>query len=482
MSATYLMSWESESARWVKMHNGFRYRITCAELKVPPTKQESYLAANEWWREKLTEIGPKKRKEIIPRPDQEEAINEMDRRIEYARRFRPEILKDLEKRKDEILREDDSYLHDVDEDRISGAVTLLELAGWERPKNLDSVTLKVLFGRQELWHERYRQANLNVGGNQISAFLDKYLDTIRVKLKPASFYEIQNYFNRLLDDGCVFIRTTCAASLNEKTVSSHFDWLVKKEYQYQTHNKYLGFFRSFIKWLYTENILEKLPRNLNERRHRKNIIHKEIKRYSNLIDVLRSLPDQQKLWALLALNCGMTAADIGQTSWEQIDKNEWILTRRRVKTGDIKSTPTVRYRLWRETIHLLKKVNSRRGLIFRTSNGQPMYCCWYENGKMKKKDLLSSYWQRLKPKPTITLGKFKSVASTELKKKAILRSYVEYFLGHAASKLSDIHYSAEIDEPFFEALEFIRKELKITCLFTKKSKKPPQSSKRNDRT
>lgn len=477
MSATYLMSWESESSRWVKMHNGFRYRITCAELKVPPTKQESYLAANEWWREKLIEIGPKKRKEIIPRPDQEEAINEMNNRIEYARRFRPALLKALEKRKDEILHEDDSYLHNVDDDQINGALTLLKMAGWERPKQLDPVVLKILFGKQELWDERYRQANINVVENQISSSIDRYLETIRVKLKPASFYEIQNYFNRLLEDECVFTRTTCAASLNEKTVSSHFDWLIKKGYQYQTHNKYLGFFRSFIKWIYTENILETLPRNLNERKHRKKRIHKEIKRYSNLIDVIRSLPDQQKLWALLALNCGMTAADIGQTSWEQIDQDHWVLTRRRVKTGDNESTPTVRYRLWRETIQLLKKVGSRKGLIFQTNNGKPMYCCWYENGKMKKKDLLSSYWQRLNPKPAISLGKFKSVAATELKKKAVLRSYVDYFLGHAASKLSDIHYSAEIDEPFFEALAFIRRELKIPCIFPKKSKIILQSSK-----
>ncbi|HEY7427681.1 MAG TPA: hypothetical protein VH682_25850, partial [Gemmataceae bacterium] len=52
-----LMSWEgSPNFRWVKMHKGVRYRVTCEELQTQRTKEGSIVKANEWWRKKILEL------------------------------------------------------------------------------------------------------------------------------------------------------------------------------------------------------------------------------------------------------------------------------------------------------------------------------------------------------------------------------------------------------------------------------------------
>jgi len=87
MGSQYLMSWEGGTKnRWVKMHNGVRYRISCSELNSPNTKEDSYLAANKWWRKKLNSIGPKKKKGANSIPDQEDSIQELDKWIDFADR------------------------------------------------------------------------------------------------------------------------------------------------------------------------------------------------------------------------------------------------------------------------------------------------------------------------------------------------------------------------------------------------------------
>ena len=56
MSWLYKMTWEKSKQRWRKMYHGRIYTISPQSLGCPPTKDESYQAANVWWEAKLTEI------------------------------------------------------------------------------------------------------------------------------------------------------------------------------------------------------------------------------------------------------------------------------------------------------------------------------------------------------------------------------------------------------------------------------------------
>jgi hypothetical protein len=54
--AKKLMTWVPVSRRWMKRYNGKLYAISCKQLGVPETKEDSFRAANEWWIEKEKEI------------------------------------------------------------------------------------------------------------------------------------------------------------------------------------------------------------------------------------------------------------------------------------------------------------------------------------------------------------------------------------------------------------------------------------------
>src|SRR5271157_106385 len=54
------MTWEAPKRRWRKMYKGHIYTISCDALGCPPTKAESYQAANQWWIDKKAELESQK--------------------------------------------------------------------------------------------------------------------------------------------------------------------------------------------------------------------------------------------------------------------------------------------------------------------------------------------------------------------------------------------------------------------------------------
>lgn len=210
-------------------------------------------------------------------------------------------------------------------------------------------------------------------------------------------------------------------------------------------------------------VLDELPRNLTLKSHRFKAVAKRVKKFDHVKQELAQLDDRSHLWALLGINCGMTQADLGALTWGMIDLKKGTLTRKRVKTEAQTFVPIVTYKLFRETIKLLKSLSSNKqdGLVFTNDKGGAMYEVRYDDGKesvtIKKEDLFSTYCNRQKRKPIIPLGKYRSIAATALKMDNRFRSFTDYFLGHAPKDISDKHYSAESDEALFEALDFIHK-------------------------
>src|SRR5690242_8624918 len=57
MARVYLMTWVPGRRRWTKKYQGKMYVVSPAVLGTPPTKEESYQAANAWWIARKDEIG-----------------------------------------------------------------------------------------------------------------------------------------------------------------------------------------------------------------------------------------------------------------------------------------------------------------------------------------------------------------------------------------------------------------------------------------
>ena len=270
------------------------------------------------------------------------------------------------------------------------------------------------------------------------------------------------YLNRSLNSP-VWSRDTSVEKIDEQTVSRFYGWLVSFNYSHGQHNKVLSFFRCFVEWLAVSAIIGRAPSNLKVKSHRKRTVYKAVKTWNGVKDTVEALPAPYRLWALLGLNCGCTPVDLGSLTWEQIDTTRWILTRRRQKTGDLPTTPTVRYELFPEVIDALKQLPHRTGLLFKTQRGLPMYKTGYRpNGQAFKKDMFTVFWYRLDPRPEIPLGKFRNIGANYLEASEHYRGYVDYFLAHTPKTISQQHYTTPSDEPFFRALRFIREQLGYT--------------------
>src|SRR5262249_25043324 len=144
------------------------------------------------------------------------------------------------------------------------------------------------------------------------------------------------------------------AILTEEKVEQLYLQLRRSSLSAGVKKKRWSFLKRFIRYLWEKRLLE-LPRNLES--HSFQVRPQAIQTYSpaQLTEALDALKPRLRLYCILGLNCGMTAADIGQLKKDQIDLDAGTLRRKRVKTSDNVNVPTVSYNLWPEVIKLLKQ-------------------------------------------------------------------------------------------------------------------------------
>lgn len=480
MPAKFLMSWEGKPQfRWVKQKNGVKYRVSCAELKLTSekwTKEESYPYANEWWRKKLVELGQDS-SELDP--DKLSAIQLVDRLIEWAASNEPTQVASLREKRKILEQSDVDSLPLIDQEVIEERIQLAGMFGIQVPKDTDPTILQDIFGDRRIHQDRLKRHRKVKEEQTVGHGLDLFLEQLRLKQEPATHQEIDDKLRAIPES--VWSRETNVGTICEQTVLNHYRWLAGQKLSPGAHNKRIGFFRRFVGWLYEQRMIETLPRNLKSKDHRRKLDHQEVETFDHVKEFVDQLPVSLRTWAMLCLNCGMTAADLGSLFWADatltlgesiaigqeeakvmglIDSNTWTIRRRRSKTGKNPKTPTVTYKLWPETIRLLKGLPRRSHLVFVTENGSPMYVSKYttkttSKSKVSRKDLFGDYWRGQR----INLGKLRSVAADMLYGHELYRQYKDYFLAHKPNTMSDKHYGKEKDEPFFRALEFIRKSI-----------------------
>jgi integrase len=480
MPAKFLMSWEgSPQYRWVKQKDGVKHRVTCVELNLPQkkwTKEDSYLYANDWWRKKLLGLG-----QTTPELDPEKlkAIQIVDRLIDWAASNDPAEVPKLREQRKAIEQSDPDSLPLLDQEVIDERVQIAAQFGIHIPQGTDALVLQDIFGNRRIHQDRLKRHGKVKEEQTVGYCLDLFLEQLRLKQEPATHQEINDLLRAIPES--VWSREMNVEAISEQTVLGHYRWLAGLNLGAGSHNKRLGFFRRFVVWLYEQRMIENLPRNLKSKDHRRKLDHEEVKTFDQIKEFVDQLPATLRTWAMLCLNCGMTAADLGSLFWADnaltlgdsiavgqekakvmglIDANSWSIRRRRSKTGKNPKTPTVTYKLWPETIALLKELPRHSPLVFVTENGSPMYVSKYtettkSKSKVSRKDLFGDYWRGQR----INLGKLRSVAADMLYGHELYRQYKDYFLAHKPNTMADKHYGKEKDDPFFRALEFIRKSI-----------------------
>ena len=117
-----------------------------------------------------------------------------------------------------------------------------------------------------------------------------------------------------------------------------------------------------MRWLWTTEAIATLPRILAENSPSLTItvaLGKIVVFTKEEITSLLAAPDRTKLYILLMLNCGMTQKDIADLAVTEVNWEEGRIKRKRSKTGDCENVPTVNYKLWPETLRLLRQERRR---------------------------------------------------------------------------------------------------------------------------
>lgn len=281
---------------------------------------------------------------------------------------------------------------------------------------------------------------------------EKYLARKKAKIKGNSYKEVAALITSLYT-------IPFLANIDSKAVSLMYDRLAESGLSGGEKKKRWGFFRSFILHLW-ENDLCEMPKNLKSRElsfkadDDKEIIVPSV---ADVRALLAELPPRLKCYCMLALNCAFTNIDVANLKKSQLDMVRGRLVRKRGKTKRFDRVPTVDYKLWPETLELLRQCWSEDPVWALTSlSGTQLYTIGADG---EKKDLVGQQWRRPGRDgegQTIPFKMFRKVGATILESHAHYGRYKIHYLGHAANTVADKNYAKPSVELFDTILDWLR--------------------------
>lgn len=419
----FLMSWESKPYyRWVKMFEGIRYRVTCEALGLRRdswTKEDSWQAANQWWQHRLAELGQK------PKADQQ-----VEDVIEAAG--------GLEKWVDTVVK---------GQAAAETLQRLVHMMGKEEAQpDLDVEIMKAVVSKAV--------KGPAISKNRTVEYqIEQYLALLRPRLKVKSYKEIQLFLPSL-----VKIIGNDIDAINEESVKVFWSHLGATGLGQSSRKKQMSFFRRFVRYLWEHEGIT-LPKNLDSELFKVKVTTKAVKTWplATVRAVLGKLKPNLKLYALLGLNCGFTNMDIANISQGAVDLQKGRLVHKRIKTHEQSNVPTVEYKLWPETLDLLRKFRSSHPDLFLVSmKGTPLVSTVYDaEGQAHLKDMVVQQWRRYAADLPIKLKNFRSIGATLLEEHSVYGRYASHFLGHSPKTVAGKHYVAPSQKNFDDALDWL---------------------------
>ena len=199
--------------------------------------------------------------------------------------------------------------------------------------------------------------------------------------------------------------------------------------------------KAMLKWTYREEIIDELPRNLEEY---VDIAPEdpspEVFSVKQLHQLLKEASPLLRACIMLGLNCGFTSVDCSTLVDKYLDLENNILEKNRGKTGVYG-----RYRLWPETVMAVEKARSadKSGPAICRENGQPLITDQMnQDGTVKGSDFVSKNFRTLVRKSGINGLSFRDVKKTSstIIEDDFSRELSDRFLSHKIPGMS-VHYN-----------------------------------------
>lgn len=458
MPVDELMTWDSSKNRWKRKHNGIMYRVSCSQLKMPNTKFGSLTAANQWWRNKQAELeGSEPQPEpnpiaerlerLIPVASPEEAI-EIRSRMDKAKKSKEPDWNLLEPEQPERIR----ILQEALQSRMVDGRIVIDPS--------DLLIRKLLNPEIDILKDRVRRTDKQKPPTEktLTACIERYVAINRVReISEGRIRTLRKSLQHLKD--CLGRDFDCS-TVSPLTVEAFNLYLRKNEtFAPSTRRMYWQVVNDFFKWLWKNDILDSLPKNLGDRifAFKQSAPEKNIFTVADLRTILSSFEGryeaaQMKACILLALNCGFYQVDIGSLKPSQLDNG--YLTHKRIKTKGSESVPTVRYKLWERTAKAIEETGATSGqLLFTTNRGTPLHC--------GKQDRIGQKFERKLKALGIkgSFGDIRNTVATILETHENYGRYGFHFLGHAPENIKDRHYAHKAQGILDNAIEWLEGQI-----------------------
>lgn len=345
------------------------------------------------------------------------------------------------------------------------------------PSGLEIEVADPLKTEEAVWRDRLAVMQRETPTEKtLQAFVERFIDDKNAsaaagELSTARVYALQLHLNGFAD---WLGQGSSVEEINGQVLNEYRAHLLKKveskEWSRTTANDRLVTLKSFVRWLWQIEAIPSLPRNMDGRTKALTIgtSSSEIKVFTKkeISKLLDEASGRTKLYLLLMLNCGMTQKDIADLQHSEVDWNAGRIIRKRSKTRKHGKVPEVNYKLWPETIRLLKQERNRKrtGTVLLNANGQPLLSEEVTAaGKYKKNDNIKSAFQRLQQKTKIKkpLKSLKKTSATLIRGSEKYASLESLFLGHAGGTIAHRHYAKAPQNLLDQAIGWLATEYGI---------------------
>lgn len=312
--------------------------------------------------------------------------------------------------------------------------------------------------------------------------VDRYLNSLKAREKIGEISAA--YCHRVQNELAHFVahvgpNSRVADKLNAATVSSFkadvVGKLLAEKLASSTAAGICKNARTFIKWLWQEEVIDNLPRNVDSLAVAEQVAEIEVFEPAEIAALLAAAPERTKLFVLLMLNCGMYAGDIADLRHSEVDLKAGTIERKRTKVKKMKSPPVVRYTLWPETLRLLKqfatpepkKEGKPTTLVLLNEDGRPLrFVGFSSTGKGLRvcnvSAALKQLWAKL-AKRGIVIEKspkqLRKTGASTLEKHDDYGRFSNYYLAKSAKTDAEKRYAIPSREQFDKALAWLRKQL-----------------------
>jgi integrase len=428
------------------MYHGTRVYVSCRELGTEPTKEASWKAANEWWRQKRLELQASK-----PEPPESSLEREIRIRKEWAvQHGRPDDAAEQE----ELLR----------------SITMLSTKHPEIAERLEALVFNSLIPSTAVWQDRTSNVQEPPSDRTVGVHFDRWVKTQQANAAAGKVTPDRADNNRI---ALVHFRgwigpSTSIDAINAIRLHDFYEHCLsrvtaKREGRAGWSSAYAGkvfsVTRSFIRSL-SELDLIPLPKNIDSAQHKFGNGAKKIPVFT--VEEFRKLfaaaTGQLRLHLLLMANCGYCQTDCSDLKQSEVDWRAGRITRKRSKTSDQDDVPEVSYQLWPETFRLLREYRSNDPVnVLLTESGLPWVRKELIGGRLKKSDNIASNYAHL----TKNTGIKKSLKLVRKTSAGIIEShehfgrYKSHFLGHSPRSLADKSYAPPSVELFDRIVKWL---------------------------